>query len=149
MQCGDIANVDDQPCRVAPGNRVNLQCRLDALAGLTELVADGRTENHAGIGDVHRCAGILQTAGIDFDLSLGCSVPIRSADHRQVRRQRFQVGMKERREARDVHHRIEPQLDGLTEDVAGAVHVGGKHLRRLAWVGCDQGGAVHDGVASG
>src|SRR6185437_4679485 len=57
--------------------------------------------------------------------------------------------MEQRREARDVDHRVEPQLDGLAEYVAGAIHVGAEHLRRLAWVGGDQGGAVHDGVAAG
>ncbi len=133
----------------SPGNRVNLQRRFDAFPGLTELVADRRTEDHAGVGDVHRRAGVLQTAGIDFDLRFGGSVSICSADHRQIGRQRPQLGMKQRREARYVHNGIESQLDGLTEDVAGALHVGGDHLRGLARVGGDQGRAVHDGVASG
>jgi hypothetical protein len=127
---------------------MHVQRRLDALASLTELVADRRTEHHAGIGDVHRRPGVLQAASIDFDLRLGCPVSIRSADNRQLRRQHLQARTKQRGEARHVDDRIQAELNGLTKDVLGALHVRCQHLVGLAWVGRYQGSAVHDSVAS-
>lgn len=148
VQCRHISDVDDQPRRAAPGNDMHPQCGPDTLPGFTELIAHRRAEDHARISDVHRCAGVLKTARIDFDLRFGLSVSIRPTGNRQISAQRRQVGTKQRREARHMHDRTHSELDGLTENILGARHVRTQHPRSLTRVGCHQRGAVHDGVAS-
>lgn len=108
VQCRHISDVDDQPRRAAPGNDMHPQCGPDTLPGFTELIAHRRAEDHARISDVHRCAGVLKTARIDFDLRFGLSVSIRPTGNRQISAQRRQVGTKQRREARHMHDRIIP-----------------------------------------
>lgn len=75
VQCRHISDVDDQPRRAAPGNDMHPQCGPDTLPGFTELIAHRRAEDHARISDVHRCAGVLKTARIDFDLRFDCPYP--------------------------------------------------------------------------
>lgn len=56
--------------------------------------------------------------------------------------------MEQRGEAGHVDDGIQPELDGLTQHILCALHIGGQHLGRLAWVGGDQRGTMHDGVAA-
>lgn len=135
MQRGQIADVDNQPAAAAARDHAHLQRRFEALADLAVLIAGGRPQDHAGIGDGHRGAGILKSACIDVDLRLRCSVAVGTANDRQIGRQRLHVRMEQRGEAGDVHDRVETELYRLTEHVLCALQVCAEHLARLARIG--------------
>ncbi len=148
VQGGQVTTVDDGPGRTATGDRAELQCGGDTLAGFAELVADRRAHDHTGIGDVHRRTGVLHSAGVDLDLRLGPSVAVGAAEHRQVRFQRLHIGVEQRGDTRHVDDRIEAEFCGAAQNVPRTVHVGAHHLRGLARIGGDQCRAVQDGVAT-
>ena len=71
----------------APRHTAHLEGCLHALGCLTELITRRWSQHHAGITDVHWCAGVLKTSRIRFDDGLGLAVPVGPADHGQVRMQ--------------------------------------------------------------